>query len=65
MQPVLRISRVGGAQQVLLVWLAATRSKLRGRASLCMHQSPNFQIIVLEYVDDVVVAFPAVDERII
>ena len=59
----------GGAQQFLLVWFAATRSKVREqRGSVlqqCMHQSPIFQIIVLNYVDDVVVAFPIVDERII
>ena len=58
----------GGAQQFLLVWFAATRSKVREqRGSVqqrCMQQSPYFQIIVLEYVDDVLVAFPAVDERI-
>ena len=61
----------GGAQQVLLVWFAATRSKVREqRGSVqqrCMQQSPYFQIIVLEYVDNVLVhlvAFPTVDERI-
>ena len=59
----------GGAQQFLLVWFAATRSKVRGqRGSVeqrrCMQQSPIFQIIVLEYADDVVVAFPAADDRI-
>lgn len=31
----------------------------------CMQQSPIFQIIVLNYVDDVVIAVPTVDERII